>query len=1071
MSNSKITSAGAVICLGAGLLALPFSSAAFGATTANLEIAIRPNSEAGGLNIRSPHCPGNLFDFRTCEGVIAGAKDFGLFQVKLPTTLGDGHQSWRRDGSVWRYSWPYAQGVTVQVEVEPDGDSLKLAYTLTNTGPTPLEDVQLHTCLPTTEAPAFFPLPTVRNGQTDWSELYQRLHVWSGGRGFTFAETSLAGTEVHLSLMRVGATPVRWAWWVNGPETFDLPLVALSSRDGRTTVALAFEEAVWTSANVGDDRACFHLFLWFGRIAPGQSVRVPGRLYVLAGSPEQARQRFARDFPSGTTKGFDVLPASDRLTISYAGKSVATYVFRDATIFRPYFANLETFDGRRVTRHHPPIAGQDADDHATMHPGLWLAFGDINGQDFWRNQARIEHVRFTQPPAAAKERLTFATESRLLAADGTTLGSLTNGFTLTAQPDAWLLKWDATFHASAGDLTFGDQEEMGFGVRVATALTEKNGGVITSSTGLKTAKHTWGQPAEWCDYSCTLNGQPAGITLMAAPQNFRPSWWHNRDYGLMVANPFGREAMKQGAQSAVTVRRGETLRLRFGAVIHSGVPESSDTRAAWYERFRSEGEVNATATRPNILWFVVDDMSAHLSCYGETTIRTPHLDLLAREGTQFQHAFVTAPVCSPCRSALITGCYQTSIGAHQHRSGRGVEKIQLPDGVRPIPELFQQAGYFTCNGSGLSNRTPTGAAAAASAAIGKTDYNFEWNSAMYDANDWAGRGPGQPFFMQVQLAGGKLRGDTDESARRLAERAARELGSATDPAKVTLPPYYPRDPVLLRDWAAYLDTVRFTDEHVSKVLRRLEQEGVLDQTLVIFMTDNGISHVRGKQFLYDEGTHMPFIVRGPGIPRGQVRTDLIEHIDMAAISLAAAGIPIPRAMQARDVFAKDYRPRDAIFAARDRCDETVERLRSVRTERFLYIRNFHPQRPHLQPNAYKDAKTILRTLRALHAAGSLDPLAEKLLFSPTRPPEELYEWKQDRYQIFNLADQPAYQKTLADLRAQLDRWRVETRDPGPESEARYDSDMAVYLDGRDVARNAVIRRNIELMKRWAREGR
>src|SRR4051812_6794940 len=105
--------------------------------------------------------------------------------------------------------------------------------------------------------------------------------------------------------------------------------------------------------------------------------------------------------------------------------------------------------------------------------------------------------------------------------------------------------------------------------------------------------------------------------------------------------------------------------------------------------------------RPNILWFVVDDMSANFSCYGEKLIETPHVDRLAREGTRFSHAFVTAPVCSPCRSALITGMYQTTIGAHHHRSGRGVEKIHLPDGVIPVPVLFQQAGYYTCIGSGL----------------------------------------------------------------------------------------------------------------------------------------------------------------------------------------------------------------------------------------------------------------------------------------------------------------------------------------------------------------------------------
>lgn len=474
------------------------------------------------------------------------------------------------------------------------------------------------------------------------------------------------------------------------------------------------------------------------------------------------------------------------------------------------------------------------------------------------------------------------------------------------------------------------------------------------------------------------------------------------------------------------------------------------------------------APPPNILWIFVDDMSAQFSCYGETLIETPHVDRLAREGTKFTRAFVTAPVCSPCRSAVITGMYQTTIGAHHHRSGRGVEKIHLPDGVTPIPVLFQRAGYYTCIGSGLKDADRSGKKAKA-AGLGKTDYNFEWPAEMYDGADWAGRKPGQPFFMQVQLAGGKLRGGTVDSARKLAERAKAEFGEATNPDEVTLPPCYPRHEVLLEDWAAYLDAVRFTDQHVGKVLARLESEGILDNTLVLFMTDHGISHARGKQFLYDEGTHVPFVVRGPGIAKGQVRDDLVEHIDLAAISLAAAGIEIPKSMQARNVFAKDYQPRDAVFAARDRCDETVEQIRSVRTDRWLYIRNGYPLRPHLQPNAYKDGKDIIKALRQLHADGKLNDLQERLLFSPTRPKEELYEWTVDRYQVTNLATDPAHAKTLADMRSRLDRWIVETGDQGqkPESPSRYDSDMAAYL----ARGNPVVERNIALMKQWASEGK
>jgi arylsulfatase A-like enzyme len=466
--------------------------------------------------------------------------------------------------------------------------------------------------------------------------------------------------------------------------------------------------------------------------------------------------------------------------------------------------------------------------------------------------------------------------------------------------------------------------------------------------------------------------------------------------------------------------------------------------------------------RPNIVWIVVDDMSAHFSCYGEKTIRTPNVDQLAKEGVRFSRAFVTAPVCSPCRSALITGCYQTTIGAHHHRSGRGRLKITLPADVVPVPVLFQRAGYYTCIGGHGANGN----------ALGKTDYNFEWDRAMYDGNDWSGRKPGQPFFMQVQLHGGKFRGN--QPNRQWRNRVAKELGSNTDPNAVTLPPYYPPDPVILEDWADYLDCCRFTDKQVGDVMARLKSEGLLDQTIVFFITDHGISHARGKQFLYDEGIHVPFVVRGPGVDDSVVRDDLVEHIDLAATSLALAGIEVPSWMQGRNVFARDYQRRDAVFAARDRCDETMDRIRGVRTEKFKYIRNFLPERPHLQPNRYKDSKAIVQRLRELHAAGQLDSLQEKLLFSPQRPREELYDLEADPFELTNLAVDPQHRSALDAMRSRLADWEESSGDLGrqPEPMAMYESDMDVYLgEGGGSAGDDELRRNIELNKRWPAVGK
>ncbi len=322
------------------------------------------------------------------------------------------------------------------------------------------------------------------------------------------------------------------------------------------------------------------------------------------------------------------------------------------------------------------------------------------------------------------------------------------------------------------------------------------------------------------------------------------------------------------------------------------------------------------AEPPNILWIIVDDMSANLSSYGETAIETPHLDRLASRGVRFTNAYVTAPVCSPNRSAFITGMYQTSIGAHHHNSSQGELKIHLPPGIRPIPELFQEAGYYTAI-TGWPNTDR--------ATSGKTHYNFEWDQAMYDGPDWSERRPGQPFFAQVHLPGGKHRGRSLESFRRISDRVQKLLGSRTDPSDVKLPPYYPDDPVLLADWAAYLDSVRLTDSFVGDVIERLEDEGDLEDTVVLFMTDHGISHARGKQFLYDEGMHVPLVIAGPAIAPGQVRDDLVEHIDIAALSLALAGIEIPDHMHARDILARDYQKRTAVFAARVRSPEPGRR--------------------------------------------------------------------------------------------------------------------------------------------------
>ena len=342
---------------------------------------------------------------------------------------------------------------------------------------------------------------------------------------------------------------------------------------------------------------------------------------------------------------------------------------------------------------------------------------------------------------------------------------------------------------------------------------------------------------------------------------------------------------------------------------------------------------------------------------------------------------------------------------------------------------------------------------------------------MYNGSDWTGRKKGQPFFAQVQIHGGKYR-----EGKNWDNIVQRELGKPMDPNSplLKLPPYYPNDPVIRSDWARYLDTVRYTDKIVGQVLERLKNEKELENTVLFFWTDHGISHARGKQFLYDEGIHVPLVISGKGIAKGIVRDDLVSHIDIAATSLSLGGIRVPQWMQGKDILSRDYKAREFIFAARDRADETVDHIRCARSSKFKYIRNYLNQRPHLQPNAYKDGKEIVIQLRNLHDQKKLNEIQEQI-FKPVRPQEELYDLEKDPWEIHNLAGNPAYAEQLEQHRKALKEWEIQSNDTGrtPESVSRYDSDMAVYLNDikRSPERLAIIQKNIQQMKNWASQGK
>ena len=423
------------------------------------------------------------------------------------------------------------------------------------------------------------------------------------------------------------------------------------------------------------------------------------------------------------------------------------------------------------------------------------------------------------------------------------------------------------------------------------------------------------------------------------------------------------------------------------------------------------------SSRPNILWLVAEDFGQHLGCYGAKEVWTPNLDQLAREGVRYTRFFTTAPVCSPSRSAFMTGMYATTIGAHNHRSHRD-DGYELPKGVRVLTDWLRDAGYFTANLRDLP-------AEFGFKGTGKTDWNFTYKGQPFDSDRWDDLKSHQPFYAQINF----------HETHRTYNGPRR-----ADPAKVEIPPWTPDHPVARQDWARYLDAASELDRKVGLILKRLEADGLADNTVVVFFGDNGQSHVRGKQFCYDEGLLVPLIIRWPpGPPRpanfvpGTVSDRLIAAIDLAPTMLDIAGAKKPAKMEGA-IFLGGHaaKARQYVFGARDRCDETVFRFRTVRDARYRYIRNFTPDRPFLQTNDYKERSyPVWNLLKQLHADGKLTP-PQEFLCAPTMPEEELYDVETDPYEIQNLARSkaPEHQAALKRLRKVLEKWMENTHDQG-----------------------------------------
>lgn len=428
---------------------------------------------------------------------------------------------------------------------------------------------------------------------------------------------------------------------------------------------------------------------------------------------------------------------------------------------------------------------------------------------------------------------------------------------------------------------------------------------------------------------------------------------------------------------------------------------------------------------PNVLWIVVEDVSPWMSAYGDNTVATPALDKMAADGVTLLNIFSPNPICSPTRSALMTGKFPTTNGVHNHRRSRdskGRDAINIPEGELTLPEIFQENGYATFN-------------------MGKDDYNFvydrrelfsegpdgieghigEWKGPAFD---WTELAKGKPFFGQIQLKGGKHR---------------KLDGIDVDETKATLPPYYPDTKTQRKKFYDHYKTIVKTDDEVAGILKQLEATGEADNTAVFFISDHGMGMLRHKQFIYDGGVHVPIFItfpKGKELIRqnGARREELMSLIDLSAAALEVADISVPDYFEARAIFGKNIDERKYVPLSRDRADYTFDHMRGIRTHDYSYIRHKFPDTPYLLPS-YRDQQAATVEYKRLYKEGKLTP-AQSVLMAPTRPAEELFDIKLDPHEINNLAKDPKYASVLKDMRNTLDTWIVESGDMGQVEETK-----------------------------------
>lgn len=440
----------------------------------------------------------------------------------------------------------------------------------------------------------------------------------------------------------------------------------------------------------------------------------------------------------------------------------------------------------------------------------------------------------------------------------------------------------------------------------------------------------------------------------------------------------------------------------------------------------------ADAPLPNILWITSEDHGPHMGCYGDSFASTPNVDKLAARGMIYTRVWSCAPVCAPARTTLISGLFPPSTGSEHMRS-----LVPYPQGKKMYPQFLREAGYYCSNNA-------------------KEDYNLAKPGRVWDDSSrnghWKNRRPGQPFFAVFNSE------KSHESKIRVRPHTA-----IHDPAKVRVPAYHPDTPEVRQDWAQYYDVVSEADADAGKRLQELEQAGLTEDTIVFYYGDHGSGMPRSKRWPYNSGLHVPLVIyipekfkglRPPEYKAGGRSERLVSFVDFAPTLLSLAGLKPPDWMQGHAFLGRfQEAPQPFIYGFRGRMDERFDLVRSITDGRYVYIRNYRPDKIYGQHIDYMFQTPTTRVWKRLHDDGKLTPAQDT--FWKTKQPEELYDLQADPDEINNLAASPDHADTLKKLRAALREHTARIRDVGflPEGEMnRRSAGTTPYDLGHDPAK-------------------